>query len=87
MRYGKFIHDGILVRESPADGYKPIVETPPETPKDYRAIFHYEDSGDSIVTVWEYIELTEEEKAEIAAREMPSAEDYEQALADLGVRV
>lgn len=87
MRYGKFINKGILVRESPAYGYKPIVETAPETPKDHRAIFHYEDNGDSIVTVWEYIALTEEEKDEIAAHEVPSAEDYEQALAELGVRL
>lgn len=87
MRYGKFISGGMLERDFPAKGYKPIVEAAPETPEGYRAISHYEDSGDSIVTVWEYIELTEEEKAEIAAREMPSAEDYENALADLGVRV
>lgn len=87
MRYGKFVNKGILVRESPADGYKPIEETLPETPEDYRAIFRYADSGDFISQVWEYIALTAEEKAEIAAHDVPSAEDYENALADLGVRV
>lgn len=62
MRYGKFISGGMLERDFPADGYKPIVETAPETPDGYRAVSYYEDVGETIISVWEYIELTDEEK-------------------------
>ena len=74
MRYGKFVNKGILVRESPADGYKPIVETAPETPDGYRAVSSYVDAGETITTEWEYIELTDEEKREIEERGIDDAE-------------
>ena len=76
MSYGRFVNGGLLVRSTPTDGYKPIVETSPETPDGYRAISHYEDTGSNIVTVWEYIELTEEEKAEIEAHGIDNAEAF-----------
>ena len=76
MRYGKFISGGMLERDFPADGYKPIVETAPETPDGYRAVSHYEDAGETIVSVWEYIELTDEEKEEIERRGIEDAEAY-----------
>ncbi len=86
MRYGKIISGGCLVRESPAEGYKPIIDTTPETRQDYRAVFHYEDNGEAIVSVWEYVELTEDEKAErdidmdaVTAEEIAAA--IEEALA------
>lgn len=76
MSYGRFVNAGLLVRSNPADGYKLIVETAPETPDGYRAVFHYEDEGETIVPVWEYIELTEEEKEEIERRGIDDAEAY-----------
>lgn len=76
MKYGKFISGGMLERDFPADGYKPIVETAPETPDGYRAVSHYEDEGENIVSVWEYIELTDEEKEEIERRGIEAAEAY-----------
>jgi hypothetical protein len=76
MSYGKFVNAGLLVREIPAEGYKPIVKTAPETPDGYRAVSHYEETGESIVTVWEYIELTAEEKAEIEAHGIDNAEAF-----------
>lgn len=75
MRYGKFVTYGLLVRDTPAEGYKPIIETSPETPDGYRAISHYEDTEESIVPVWEYIKLSEEEKAEIEAHDIDSEND------------
>lgn len=77
MRYGKFISGGLLVRDFPDDGYKPIVETAPETPDGYRAISHYEDAGETINAVWEFVELTEEEKQEIEERGIEDAEALE----------
>ena len=74
MRYGKFISGGMLERDFPAEGYKPIEETPPETPDGFRAVFCYVDAGDAITTVWEYIELTDEEKREIEERGIDDAE-------------
>lgn len=74
MSYGKFVTSGLLVRDTPAGGYKPIIETNPETPDGYRAISRYEDTGESIVPVWEYIELSEEEKAEIEAHGIDDSE-------------
>lgn len=74
MRYGKFISGGMLERDFPAEGYKPIVETAPETPEGYRAVSRYVDAGDTIVSVWEYIELTDEEKREIEERGVDDAE-------------
>lgn len=76
MRYGKFISGGMLERDFPADGYKTIVETAPETPDGYRAVSYYEDAGETIVSVWEYIELTDEEKEEIERRGIEAAEAY-----------
>lgn len=77
MRYGKFVNKGILVRESPADSYKPIEETAPETPEGYRAIYRYVDAVDVITTEWEYIELTDEEKREIEKRGIDNAEAFD----------
>ena len=74
MNYGRFVNAGLLVRSTPADGYKPIVETAPETPEGYRAISRYVDAGENIISVWEYIELTEEEKEEIERRGVDPAE-------------
>lgn len=76
MRYGKFISGGMLERDFPAEGYKPIVETAPETPDGYRAVSCYEDAGETIVSMWEYIELTDEEKEEIERRGIEDAEAY-----------
>ena len=76
MSYGRFVNAGLLVRSAPADGYKPIVETAPETPEGYRAVSHYEDAGETIVSVWEYIELTDEEKEEIERHGIEDAEAY-----------
>lgn len=76
MSYGRFVNAGLLVRNTPEDGYKPIVETAPETPDGYRAISHYEDEGETIVSVWEYIELTDEEKQESEAHGIGDAEAY-----------
>lgn len=73
MRYGKFVNKGILARESPAKNYKPIEETAPETPEGFRAVYRYVDAGDVIVTEWEYIELTDEEKREIEERGIDDA--------------
>lgn len=77
MSYGKFVNAGLLVRETPADGYKPIVETAPETPNGYRAVSRYVDAGETITTEWEYIELTDEEKREIEERGVDDAEALE----------
>ena len=74
MSYGKFVSGGLLVRQSTADGYKPIVETSPETPEGYRAVSRYVDAGGKITTEREYIELTDEEKREIEERGIDDAE-------------
>lgn len=74
MSYGKFVSGGLLVRQAPAEDYKPIVGKAPETPDGYRAVFRYVDAGDTITTVWEYIELTDEEKREIEERGIDDAE-------------
>lgn len=74
MSYGKFVSGGMLVRQTPAEGYKPIVETAPETPEGYRAISRYVEDGDVIRPMWEYIELTEEEKEEIERRGIDDSE-------------
>lgn len=76
MSYGRFVNAGLLVRSNPTDGYKLIVETVPETPEGYRAVSHYEDAGETITTVWEYIELTDEEKEEIERHGIEDAEAY-----------
>lgn len=74
MKYGKFIGGGMLERDFPAEGYKPIAETVPETPEGYRAVSRYVDAGETITTEWEYIELTDEEKREIEERGIDAAE-------------
>lgn len=74
MSYGRFVNAGLLVRSTPADGYKPIVETAPGTPEGYRAVSRYVDAGDTITTEWEYIELTDEEKREIEEHGIDDAE-------------
>jgi hypothetical protein len=76
MRYGRIINGGCLVRESPADGYKLIIDTPPETPDGFRAVSRYVEDGDAIRPVWEYIELTEEEKEEIERRGIDNSEAF-----------
>lgn len=77
MSYGKFVRGGMLVRQTPTDGYKPIVETAPETPDGYRAVSRYVDAGETITTEWECIELTDEEKREIEERGIDAAEALE----------
>lgn len=77
MRYGKLISGGMLERDYPADGYKPIIDTPPETPDGFRAVCSYVDDEDAIRPVWEYIELTEEEKEEIEQRGIDNAEAFD----------
>lgn len=77
MRYGRFISGGMLERDFPAEGYKPIVETAPETPDGYRAVSRYVDAGETITTEWEYIKLTDEEKREIEERGIENAEAFD----------
>lgn len=74
MSYGRFVNAGLLVRNAPADGYKPIAETAPEPPEGYRAVSRYVDAGDTITTEWEYIELTDEEQREIEERGIDDAD-------------
>lgn len=76
MRYGKFISGGMLERDFPAEGYKPIIDTPPETPDGFRAVSRYVEDGDAIRPVWEYIELTEEEKEEIERRGIDNSDAF-----------
>ncbi len=65
MRYGKITEKGVLVRDFPNEGYKPIEESEPENRQGFYAVFHYEESGEKIMMVWDYIELSDEEKAEV----------------------
>jgi hypothetical protein len=64
MAYAKIVGKGVLVREKPFDGAKPLVNTPYEHRDGFRGISEFVDNGESIVEVWSYIELTDEEKAE-----------------------
>lgn len=77
MLYAKIISKGVLVRETPFDGAKPLVNTAPETPDGFRAVSAYVDDGDSIRKVWDYVELTDDEKREIERKKemYPSAEE------------
>lgn len=62
MRYAKLINGGLLCRTIPKSGYKPLVETVPETRDGYNSYAEYVDNGDEITTVWHYAEQTDQEK-------------------------
>lgn len=64
MAYAKTVGKGVLVRETPFDGAKPLVNTTYEHRDGFRGVSEFVDDGENIVEVWSYIELTDEEKAE-----------------------
>lgn len=74
MRYGKIINGGMLMRGTPADGYKPVVETAPEVREGYYNTFRYEDTGEDIAQVWEYHEIDADAKEEVERRGISDAE-------------
>lgn len=76
--YAKW-NDGImLVTDTEKAGYKPMVQTEaPEAPSGYYATFYWQETVDSFEQTWEIVPEPEPD-AEIS--------DYEQQLADLGVR-
>lgn len=69
MAYAKIVSKGVLVREKPFDGAKPLVNTPYEHRDGFRGVSEFIDNGEGIVEVWRYIELTDEEKPEPPADE------------------
>jgi len=74
MRYGKIVSGGVLMRSTPADGYKPVVETAPEIRDGYYDTFRYEDTGEEIIQTWEYHEIDADAKEEV---ERKGIEDVE----------
>lgn len=62
MRYAKLINRGIVSSAIHKDGYKPFVETVPESRDGYNSYAEYVDDGDTITTVWHYAEQTDREK-------------------------
>lgn len=62
MRYAKLINRGIVSSTIHKGGYKPFVETVPESRDGYNSYAEYVDDGDTITTVWHYAEQTEQEK-------------------------
>lgn len=86
MAYAKIVKKGVLVREEPFDGAKPLVNTYPEQREGFKATSAYVDDGDVITVRWAYTEMTEEEKRESEACPATAA-DYEAALNRLGVKV
>ena len=80
MYYAKWI-DGLLdVVEVETDGYKPMVNTEaPTAPEGYKAAFYWKEEADRYVQTWEIVLDVDDEEATI--------EDYENARADVGVRV
>jgi hypothetical protein len=71
MRYAKLISGGIVSRTIPKSGYKPFVETVPESRDGYNSYAEYVDDGDAIITVWHYAKQSdrEKEKPELTADE------------------
>ena len=63
-----------------AEGYLPVSETePPETDALHYAEPHWTEQNNQIVQTWEVVEISASDEA--------GAEDYEQALAEMGVRL
>lgn len=62
MRYAKLISGGIVSRTIPKSGYKPFVETAPETRDGYNSYAEYVDGGDAITIAWHYAKQTDREK-------------------------
>ena len=97
MQYAKLIHDypsfaprrmriGDMWVYNPtgaqllAEGYLPVTETPaPETDEQHYAEPRWIRADGKIVQTWEIVEISASDEA--------GAEDYEQALAEMGVRL
>lgn len=62
--YARIYEKGIIVKEYPFDGSKPLVNTPHKHRDGFRGVSEFIDNGENIVEVWRYIELTDEEKSE-----------------------
>lgn len=78
--YGKIINGVLYVSFEEQEGYKPMVTTEaPTAPDGYKASFYWKEDTESFVQTWEIVLDVDDEEA--------TAEDYENALADLGVRV
>lgn len=79
MAYAKIVKKGVLVREEPFDGAKPLVNSYPEQREGFKTTSAYVDEGDVITVRWTYTEMTEEEKRESEAYLAP-VDDCEAAL-------
>lgn len=65
MQYAKIIENGVLIKNKPANGYKPVEEIAPEDREGFVPVSHYEDRGDKVVTVWDYVELPPVEEPDV----------------------
>lgn len=80
--FAKWDNGLMLVSTTEKSDYKPMTFTEaPTAPSGYHAVFYWRETEDAFVQTWELLPEPEpeQEDAEIA--------DYEQALADLGVRL
>lgn len=78
--YGKTINGVLYVSFEEQEGYKPMVTTEaPTAPEGYKAAYYWKEEADRYVQTWELVLDVDDEEATI--------EDYENALAELGVRL
>ena len=88
--YGIITDKGITAYEKQVPGSKEMIYAEPECPDGYRPVYEWIEDGDKIVQNYTYIPLTAEEIEENERRkadEEATADDYENALSDLGVSV
>jgi hypothetical protein len=82
--YARIYEKGIIVKEYPFDGSKPLVRTEPETREGYIAYSAFTETADAIVEVWSYVIDPDPTPS---PPEEATTEDYESALSRLGVEV
>ena len=64
MMYAKLLNGGVLIKPQEFDGSKPYTEIQYEERKDYKGIRTFSETENEIVSSWEYVEMTEDEKRE-----------------------
>lgn len=62
--YAKMLNGGVLVKPQAFEGSKPYTEIQYEERKDYKGVRVFLETDDEIISSWEYVEMTEEEKRE-----------------------